>query len=69
VHFVSVDCVQTRVGQYTWPWSELTDTCFLAPTRLLPQRGADDGLDRQPLQDARAADIEARLVIHRDVGR
>ncbi|XP_048532242.1 uncharacterized protein LOC125510990 isoform X2 [Triticum urartu] len=30
------------------------------------QRGADDGLDRQPLQDASAANIEARLVIHRD---
>lgn len=47
--------------------------CELSDPRGVPsslvQRGADDGLDRQPLQDARAADIEACLVIHRDGGR
>lgn len=32
----------------------------------LVQRGADDGLDGQQLQDARAADFEARLVVHGD---
>lgn len=32
----------------------------------LVQRGANDGLDGQQLQDARAADFEARLVVHGD---
>lgn len=36
---------------------------------VLTQRRTDDGLDGQPLQDARAADFEARVAVHRDGGR
>lgn len=62
---------RSRRGPVSRPRSRgelLRDWRWRAPSSAV-QRGADDGLDGQPLPDARAADLEARVALHGDGGR